>query len=207
MSPPKPLALVVVATPNPASFSHAMAEASRTVLDAAGYDLAVHDLYAERFNPVQPVGESLNHSSDDALVEAHCEELARARLILIFHPNWWGQPPAILKGWVDRVFRQGTAYAYPPGVDYDGEPIGMLPARHAIIINTSNTPHAREHEVFGDPLDVLWKRCVFGLCGVSSVERRMYGPLASSTIDQRLHWLEEVRDLVGDLAQDALLPR
>ena len=207
MNTPKPLALIVVATPNPASFSHAMADAAAGVLTAEGYSLAVHDLYAEHFNPVQPVGEAHNHASEDALVEAHCDELARARLILICHPNWWGQPPAILKGWIDRVFRPGTAYAYPPGVDYDGVPVGMLPARHALIFNTSNTPGQREQEVFGDPLDVLWKRCVFGLCGVDSVERRMYGPLACSTIDERLGWLDEVKALVGRLARDAHPPR
>ena len=94
---------------------------------------------------------------------------ARADLILIFHPNWWGQPPAILEGWIDRVFRLNTAYAYPPGVGFEGAPVGRLRARHAIVINTSNTPAGREAKVFGDPLETLWKTCVFGLCGVDSV--------------------------------------
>src|SRR5688572_22964058 len=132
------LALLVIATPTPASFSHAMAEVAAGVLAAKGFELAVHDLYVENFDPVQPVGEHANLFSDNPLVELHCAELARADLVLVFHPNWWGQPPAILKGWVDRVFRPGVAYKYPEGVDPEGVPVGLLKARSALVFNTSN---------------------------------------------------------------------
>lgn len=193
-------ALIVIANPNPGSFSHAMAMAAEQALAASGYDRAVHDLHAEKFDPVQPTGEAANTQSADGLVELHCRELAVADLILVFHPNWWGQPPAILKGWIDRVFRLRTAYAYPPGVGMDGVPVGLLRARSALVFNTSNTPAEREAAVFGDPLETLWKRCVFGLCGVHNVTRRMYAPLGSSTPAQRELWLAEVASLVRDAA-------
>lgn len=191
------LALSVVAHPSRSSFSHAMAEATHRVLQDRGWTIAAHDLYAEGFNPVQPVGESGNTRSDDALVEQHCRELAEASLVLVFHPNWWGQPPAILKGWIDRVFRLDTAYGYPEGTGYDGVPVGLLKARCAFVFNTSNTPAEREAAVFGDPLQALWERCVFGLCGVPTVVRRMVGPMAASTPAQREAWLAEVAALVG----------
>jgi NAD(P)H dehydrogenase (quinone) len=194
------LALIVVANPSPNSLSHAMASAAKRVLVIRDYEMAYHDLYAERFDPVQPTGEIGNVGSSNALVEEHCSELARADLIIIFHPNWWGQPPAILKGWIDRVFRLNTAYAYPPGVGFEGTPVGLLRARHAIVVNTSNTPAGREATVFGDPLETLWKNCVFGLCGVSSVIRRMYAPVSSSTAQQRATWLSEVTALVENAA-------
>lgn len=193
---PHMLALLVIAHPNPHSFSHAMADEAAAVLKQQGHTLAVHDLYAERFNPVQPTTELQNTQSDDALVEQHCRELAEADLILVFHPNWWGQPPAILKGWIDRVFRLGTAYGYPPGVPPEGVPVGLLTARAAFVFNTSNTPAEREQEAFGDPLDALWKRCVFGLCGVNTVHRLMVGPMSGSDAAQRETWLAEVRGLV-----------
>jgi len=194
------LALIVIANPSPNSLSHAMGSAAKRALLTRGYEIAYHDLYAERFDPVQPTGESGNVGSSNALVEQHCSELARADLIIIFHPNWWGQPPAILKGWIDRVFRLNTAYAYPPGVGFEGTPMGLLRARHAIVVNTSNTPADREATVFGDPLETLWKHCVFGLCGVSSVIRRMYAPVSGSTAEQRATWLSEVAALIEDAA-------
>jgi NAD(P)H dehydrogenase (quinone) len=194
------LALVVVASPSRDSFAHAMAAVATSRLRERGYEIAFHDLYDEGFDPVQRASERDNSTSSDALVELHCSELGRADLILVFHPNWWGQPPAVLKGWIDRVFRLGTAYAYPEGAGPEGVPTGLLRARHALIFNTSNTPADREREVFGDPLEALWKACVFGLCGVSSVIRRMYGPMAASSSQQRELWLTEVRTLVENAA-------
>ena len=193
-------ALCIVAHPSPASFSHAMAEAAASTLRQTGHVVQCHDLYAEGFNPVQPVGETGNTRSDDDLVEQHCRELQAADLILIFHPNWWSQPPAILKGWVDRVFRLDTAYAYPDGTSLDGVPVGLLRAKAALVFNTSNTPLAREREVFGDPLEGLWKTSVFALCGVPDVTRRMFGPMAGSTAAEREGWLAEVRALVQGAA-------
>ncbi|MBL8381345.1 MAG: NAD(P)H-dependent oxidoreductase [Burkholderiales bacterium] len=193
-------ALLIIANPNPGSFAHAMAAAATAVLQRPGIDIVTHDLYAEGFNPVQPVGEFGNTRSDDPLIEAHCAHLAAADLILVFHPNWWSQPPAIMKGWIDRVVRLGTAYRYPEGVGAAGSPQGLLKARAALVFNTSNTPPEREAAIFGDPLEGIWKKSVFALCGVTRVERRMFGPIAASTPEQRRMWLDEV----GRLTSDAL---
>jgi putative NADPH-quinone reductase len=189
-------ASLVIGHPDKNSFSHAMAQAASEVLLDMGYALATHDLYAESFNPVQPTGESRNVRSDDALIELHCRELALADLILVFHPNWWSQPPAIVKGWIDRVFRLGTAYKYPDGASYADVPTGLLRAKAALIFNTSNTPALREIKIFGDPLEELWRTSVFALCGVDNVHRRMFTPMASSSPQQRSTWLEAVRTLV-----------
>jgi NAD(P)H dehydrogenase (quinone) len=194
------LALIIVASPNPGSFCHAMTSVAIEALAEGGYEIALHDLYAESFEPIQPTGEQSNTSSTDQLVEEHCVQLATAELILVFHPNWWGQLPAILKGWVDRVFRLNTAYGYPIGVGPEGVPVGLLRARQALVFNTSNTPPEREAELFGDPLQTIWKNCIFGLCGVPSVVRRMYSPVSASTAEQRSEWLVEVRALTKNAA-------
>lgn len=194
------LALLVSASPNPDSFIHALARAATSALVAAGYRVCAHDLYEENFSPVLSVRETSNTLSADPLVELHCAELSQADLVVVLHPNWWGQPPAIMKGWVDRVFRPGVAYGYPPGVPPHGEPVGLLKARAAIIFNTSNTPADREASAFGDPLDNLWKRCVFGLCGVGRVERSMYGPMSGSGAEQREAWLVDAAALVTRVA-------
>jgi NAD(P)H dehydrogenase (quinone) len=203
------LALVVIASPNPNSLCHAMASVCVEALVELGYEIAFHDLYAEQFDPVQPTGEQSNTSSTDQLVERHCVHLAAADLILVLHPNWWGQLPAILKGWVDRVFRLHTAYSYPAGVGPEGVPVGLLKARVALVFNTSNTPSEREAARFGDPLETLWKNCIFGLCGVSSVIRRMYSPASASTPEQRTEWIAEVKALThqaADLAKVGVEP-
>jgi len=190
-------ALIVVANPSHGSFSHAMAGAASGMLRSRGYEVWLHDLYAERFDPVQPVGEAENRASSNSLVERHCRELAAAALIAVCHPNWWGQPPAILKGWIDRVFRLGVAYGYPLGAGPEAPALGLLRAKAALVFNTSNTAVDREAVVFGDPLEALWRKCVFGLCGVTTFERRVFGPMASSAPAQREAWLADVRAVVS----------
>ena len=189
-------ALVIVANPGRASFSHALADAASAVWHERGDVITHHDLYAEGFNPVQPSGEIGNTTSLDPLVEQHCADLVAADVICIVHPNWWGQPPAIMKGWIDRVIRLGTAYGYPADTGPQGVPIGLLRAKCAFVFNTSNTPAEREALNFGDPLDAIWRRCVFPLCGVTTVHRKMVGPIAGSTAVARQAWLDEVRALV-----------
>jgi NAD(P)H dehydrogenase (quinone) len=55
------------------------------------------------------------------VIELHCREIADVDGIIV-HPNWWGQPPAILKGWVDRVLRPGVAYRFLEGDAGEGVP-------------------------------------------------------------------------------------
>jgi putative NADPH-quinone reductase len=156
-----------------------------------------HDLYEEQFNPILPNGEFPRDAVLPAEVRQHCEELAQADAIVIVHPNWWGQPPAILKGWVDRVIRPGVAYEFLEGDKGEGVPRGLLKARCAIIFNTSNTEATREKRVFGDPLEALWGACVFGLCGVPTVHRRMFSIVVTSSEADRKAWLAEVAATVN----------
>ena len=128
----------------------------------------------------------------DAIKE-HCQEIAMVDGIIIVHPNWWGQPPAILKGWLDRVIRPGVAYEFQEGDSGEGVPQGLLKARAALIFNTSNTETQREKNVFGDPLETIWKNCVFGLCGVTNFHRRMFNIIVTSTDTQRRDWLNDVK--------------
>ncbi len=128
-------------------------------------------------------------------IRRHCEELRSADGIVIVHPNWWGQPPAILKGWVDRVVRPGVAYRFEEGDSGEGVPVGLLKAKAAVVFNTSNTIEDRERAVFGDPLEALWRRCIFDLCGVRDFHRRTFRVVVTSTLDQRRAWLEEAKTI------------
>lgn len=187
--------LIILGHPDPGSFNHALAAGASDALRQEGHDVVVHDLYAEAFDPVLPAGEIPERGGVPPLIEQHCRELSRADGIIIVHPNWWGQPPAILKGWVDRVLRPGAAYRFAEGDGGEGVPIGLLKARAAVVLNTSNTTDVRERRDFGDPLELLWKRCIFDLCGVRHFHRRMFSVVITSTVEQRQAWIEEARHL------------
>jgi len=67
-----------------------------------------------------------------------------------------------------------------------------------MVFNTSNTPSEREINVFGDPLERLWKDCVFDFCGIKNYYRKMFRVIASSTPKERKEWLEEVKETVNN---------
>jgi len=187
---------VILGHPRPGSFNHAIAQAALEVLQGNGHRVFFHDLYAEGFDPVLPPGEIPRQAQLHEVVRSQGEEIARADGIIIVHPNWWGQPPAILKGWIDRVLRPGVAYAFLEGDSGEGVPAGLLRARAALVFNTSNTPPAREMEVFQDPLETIWRNCIFGLCGVTNFFRRNFAVVVTSTPGQRTAWLQEVQSAV-----------
>ncbi len=184
--------LVIVAHPNRASFNHAIAATCARVLTANGHVVSFHDLYEGRFDPMLPYGEFAKGATLPAVIQRHCDEVSQADGIIIVHPNWWGQPPAILKGWVDRVIRPGVAYEFLEGDKGEGVPRGLLKAKCAIIFNTSNTESTREKNVFGDPLETIWRNCIFSLCGVPTIYRRMFNIVVTSSDAQRKEWLSEV---------------
>ncbi len=184
--------LVLLAHPDPASFNHAIAGAACARIEANGHRLIFHDLYQEAFDPILPAAEIPTEADLSTIIDTHCRQLSDADGIVIIHPNWWGQPPAVLKGWVDRVLRPGVAYRFLEGDDGEGVPVGLLKARSALIFNTANTPDQRERTVFKDPLELLWRNCIFDLCGVAVIFRKTFSVVVTSTAAERASWLAEV---------------
>jgi NAD(P)H dehydrogenase (quinone) len=183
---------VILAHPDPKSFNHAIAKTAVEAIKSNGHKVIFHDLYQEKFDPLLHTGEIANDAKLPAQIKKHCAQIAAADGIVIVHPNWWGQPPAILKGWVDRVIRPDVAYEFLEGDSGFGIPRGLLKAKAALVFNTSNTQSRREKEVFGDPLETIWKNCIFDLCGVTNFHRRMFNVIVTSTDKQRRNWLESV---------------
>ncbi|WP_266171126.1 NAD(P)H-dependent oxidoreductase [Dyella subtropica] len=184
-------ALVVVGHPAVASFNHSIAETIRDAWRAAGCDVSYHDLAGEGFHPLLTAAEARGEPSTDPLVQAHIAQLRESDLLAVIHPNCWGAPPAIVKGWIDRVFAPNAAYTFAKGDDQGDEPIGLLKAKVALVINTGNTPAHRETAVFGDPLERIWRDCILRYCGVQHVVRALFGVVATSSMDERRRWLAE----------------
>src|SRR4030043_622002 len=127
--------MVILAHPNEKSFNHAIAVRAVKSLEMNGKEVVFHDLYKENFNPVTPYNEIVKNGYIDDKILAYCNELISASGLIFIHPNWWGQPPAILKGWIDRVFRPGVAYKVQEGDKGEGVPIGLLTAKAALVFN------------------------------------------------------------------------
>ncbi len=119
---------IVYAHPEPHSFNGAMKDLAAAALTRSGHPVRVSDLYAMKFEPVvdpaqfpqraDPAHFWLQDEQRQAAaigthapdVRAEHEKLFWADLVVFQFPLWWGSMPAIMKGWVDRVFSAGTIY-------------------------------------------------------------------------------------------------
>lgn len=198
-------AMVIVAHPKPGSFSHAMASEAAEALREAGMSLAWHDLYQEGFDPVlrpeemdftQTRTPEAFEAGGDAIVTEHRRELVHAQVLVIAHPNWWGKPPAIMAGWIDRVLAPGIAYTFD---EVGGRPVKLLPLREVLVLNTSDTPPEREASELGDPLANIWGRCVAAYLN-ARVQRVVAAPITGSTLAERQAWLSDARTIAASFA-------
>ncbi|MDR0337025.1 MAG: NAD(P)H-dependent oxidoreductase [Planctomycetaceae bacterium] len=184
--------LLILAHPKPESFNHVLAETAAQTLRELGHDVLFHDLYLEQFDPVLPVDEEkLDESELPEFLRQYLTELRESKGIVFVHPNWWGGTPAILRGWIDRVFRQNSVYNFTPN-----GPISYINDKIIQVFSTSNTPRDIEVNVYGDPIETFWKVIVFGLLGCQSLERRNFEPIILSTPEERRLWIDEVKTTI-----------
>ncbi|ASM75125.1 MULTISPECIES: NAD(P)H-dependent oxidoreductase [Roseobacteraceae] len=146
--------LIVVAHPEPKSFNHAMADAAAQSLKQVGHSVTISDLCGEGFradigrHDMTTVSDSERfhiqaEQTEATRQNAFASEIAReqARVaeadnIILQFPLWWGGPPAILKGWIDRVLAYG--FGYVDGRRFDS---GVFQGRRAMLsVTTGGTP-------------------------------------------------------------------
>ncbi|MFD7242021.1 NAD(P)H-dependent oxidoreductase [Streptomyces massasporeus] len=212
-----PGALIVHAHPEPLSFSSAQMAAAAGSLGEAGYRVDVLDLYAEGWAPVlareefapgdgpfKPQAEQMRAVEDgtlDPLVRDHLDRLLAADLLVLSFPMWWFSLPAVLKGWVDRVFVMGGVFGGPHGLF--GE--AALAGKRAMLLFTTGGPGEsfRPGGAFGPLDDFLFHihRGMLEFVGFEVLDPVVtYGP-ARMTDEERSAALEAVEEAVARAAR------
>lgn len=162
--------LIVHAHPSGSSFNAALRDAAADEARAHGHDVVVSDLYADGFGATGGPGDFLDTVPDPfhyqsaqkaaALADRFVPEITReqdrlraADLLILQFPIWWGGPPAILKGWIDRVNAYGVTYA--DGTRFEA---GIFRGRRSLLsVTTGGTPRRFSDEGEYGPIDkVLW---------------------------------------------------
>lgn len=162
--------LLILGHPDKGSLNSRIAQEAAETLESAGHDVAFHDLYDEGFDPVLPLEDLRRRASFAPLPSRYAEELVDAGGLLVVHPDWWGLPPAIVKGWVDRIFLPGVAFSYEEAYGEGMEPFPLLRGLQAAVVVTRDGGSSRLCEEF-------WMNAVFGFCGVEKKAFFEIGPL------------------------------
>jgi putative NADPH-quinone reductase len=188
--------LLILCHPATSSFNGKIAETIRGAVEEAGHDFTSHDLYRESFDPILREEEYIRKYSLDEQVQRYMDEVTDSEVLVFVHPDWWGQPPALLKGWLDRVFRTGIAF------DYEGEEFlqkrleKLLTGKKGIAYCTTDS----EEKNGPHPLVSLWEEAIFGYCGIEGRCRILYAVHASSAAERKA-WIadigKEIRSLLS----------
>ncbi|MET3827060.1 NAD(P)H dehydrogenase (quinone) [Sphingomonas sp. PvP055] len=132
--------VVVLGHPSPDSFNHAIAERYCETVRACGQEVVLRDLYALDFDPrlraEHRPGSVSNHLSSD--VSRELGLLREADVVVFVYPLWFGMPPAIIKGYVDRVL----GAALTPDAIVHNVPDAVLNGRTFATFSTSATTRA-----------------------------------------------------------------
>lgn len=185
--------VIIYAHPNERSFNHAIKEAIEANLRRTGKNFLTRDLYAIGFKPALQAADFIAMSKDQLLpdVEAEQQHIKDADRIIIVHPIWWFNMPAVLKGYIDRVFSRGFAYDYK-----DGGLVGLLPGKDVMIFNTTGgSAEDYEKNGFNGALKLTIDTGVFGICGMKVVKHRFFYAIPTSTDEERKAILAEFSEM------------
>ncbi|CAM5416755.1 FMN-dependent NADH-azoreductase [Aquamicrobium terrae] len=186
--------LVVYCHPVPESFCAALRDAVLEAIAAKGCEARLVDLYAENFDPVMREPERRQYNdrapSDPALA-AHIEHLKWAEALVFVYPTWWYGLPAMLKGWLDRVWATDVAFELPKGMA-PVKPL-MTHISKIAVVTTCGAPRWWSH-VVGHPGRKTILRGIRALCGWRC--RTLFVAhylMDKSTPQTRVAFLREVR--------------
>jgi len=156
--------LVVYCHPVPESFCAAVLDTTLRALARSGHETRLIDLYGENFDPVMRGDERRtynDHAPTDPALAPHIEALQWAEAIVFVYPTWWYGLPAMLKGWLDRVWALDVVFALPK----DGSPIQPMlrHIRKIAVVTTCGAPRWWSH-VVGHPGRKTILRGIRALC-------------------------------------------
>lgn len=161
--------VVIAAHPNPKSFTLSVAHRFIDELTRNGHAAELRDLYALDFNPVLSAVE-LGAQSVAEDVRREQELIAGAGAVSFIYPLWWASMPAILKGYIDRVFTYGFAYKH------EGARMrGLLGGKKSVVLTISAAPIAAMERT-GDwsAIETLQDSHIFRTCGLEVVEHNHF---------------------------------
>lgn len=185
--------LIVYAHPNrTGSLSGAFLQKVLEGLDANGGELVyeVLDLYAEAFDPVLVFNQDKRRRDmhKDPELEKYRRQIIWADQIVMVYPIWWGRPPAMLLGYIDKMFASNFAYRDKKGL----LPEGLLKGKSAICISTMKGPTHYPLLLHFNAHKMLMKRALFSYVGMKKVKFFEFGWMESKSKGKHAKKLERI---------------
>jgi putative NADPH-quinone reductase len=183
--------LVIQGSPKSESFCHALGAAYTQGARRNSHIVRELKLRELTFDPVLREGYDQSQILEDDLLEAQ-RLIHWAEHILFVYPIWWSGLPALLSGFIERVFLPGFAFAYRDQT-WGGEQ--LLTDRSADLIVTADSLPTPWKRLRGLPPHRLMMREVLEVCGIQINSHHEFAPVRTSDEEQRLRWLQDAEKI------------
>ncbi len=189
--------LIIFGHPDPDSFNGTILKAIENKLTEKQYQFISKNLYQLNFNPILNL-DDLTRMQDSTVasdIAIEQEDIKWAKNIILIYPIWWSGQPAIVKGWIDRVFSPGFAYAFQE----DGTVKGLLSDKTVMVFTTTRSSEDNmEESGMAAAIEKIMMEGVLGFCGVETMlYKNLYG-VSTVTEDERNKMLLEIEYLVSN---------
>lgn len=183
--------LIINGHPDKESLCNSLAEKYKAGADKSPAQCNLIHLTDLDFSPVLKYGYRKRTDLEPDLQKVWDLILQADHLVFVY-PNWWGTYPALLKGFIDRLFLPGFAFEYREKSPF---PKKLLAGKTARLIVTADTPNWYYSLVYGKPGHNAMRKVILGYCGVKPVKITYFAPVKHATATQRNTWLEKVEKL------------
>lgn len=184
--------LVIYCHPQPTSFTAAARDRVLDSLERRGDDVRLTDLYADGFDPLFTAEERDAHldPGPHPSVARHAEDLRWCERLVLVYPTWWSSQPAMLKGWIDRVWVNDVAWELPPGTN---RLRGRLRNIRRIVVVTSHGSPKIKNVLQGEPGKRVVTRTLRAVCHPLTRTKwlALYG-IDTASDEQRRAFLDRV---------------
>lgn len=152
--------LIITAHPSSHGFTHTIARTFAENAQKSGHEVELVNLYSTELRQNFVKFEDVRNWDDAEVRKKWQAKITTANEIIIVHPIWWFDTPAILKNWFDQNFTAGFAYKYQKGGHVDK----LLSGKSIRIFATGDGPQFF-YRIFGQIFKSIWGRGRFGFCG------------------------------------------
>lgn len=179
--------LIINGHPNPDSLCSALANAYEDGANKENYSVKAIHLNALQFNPILEYGYQKRTTLEPDLIMAW-EAIENADHIVFVYPNWWGTYPALLKGFIDRVFLPG--FAFTPK-ENSSMWIKNLKGKTAHIMVTMDSPGWYYNLFLGAAGTKTFTKSILNFCGIKTKKVSYFRIVKSSTKQKREKWIKQ----------------
>ncbi len=188
--------LIIYSHPNPKSFNHAIKESIEKKLKEKNKSFETRDLYSIGFDPVMKPDDFIAIQKGEHLPDVKKEQelIKNTETVIFIHPIWWYSMPAILKGYIDRVFSYGFAYIQ---TEKGIEP--LLTDKKVVIFNTLGET---EEQCEGTGICQCIKKTIggtFEFCGMEVIKHEMFFAVPYVSDEERKQYLRQVEKIIDDI--------